>query len=413
MANKPLRIVMISTAYAPWLLGGAERSLQELSEELSASGNVVRVLALGPAESGISTDVLGGVDVVRFGSRAFKPFENGNVNASIIEKIRFHTGEMLRIRTLLFLRRELKKFEPDIVHFHNLAGMGWVAWLAASKFPTVQSLRDFYLLCLKTTAEHNGKSCTNTWAICWFRRLGFSISRPRPSAFIGVSDRMIEIHRTGGSVKSSESATTVYNRPAVIRVPPSARKGGARIFGLMGTISQEKGTWLAIEAFRKARDQSSILGLKLVIAGSGSKEQLERLSSICLIDTDILAIGTSPPDQFFSLVDVVLMPTQWEEPFGRVAAETLLAERILVASEVGGLPEVARLHGGRYSLIRDFRDSQEWSTAIQDLTVCLPTYREASVMRENTVASEFMTVYESVISERSLRSSSGKRKTKK
>jgi glycosyltransferase involved in cell wall biosynthesis len=37
--------------------------------------------------------------------------------------------------------------------------------------------------------------------------------------------------------------------------------------------------------------------------------------------------------------DVVALPAQWQEPFGRVVAEALMTGRPVVATAVGGIPE--------------------------------------------------------------------------
>jgi glycosyltransferase involved in cell wall biosynthesis len=42
-------------------------------------------------------------------------------------------------------------------------------------------------------------------------------------------------------------------------------------------------------------------------------------------------------------VDVVVIPSLWEEPFGKVAVEGLLNGKFVVCSSSGGLPEAAEL----------------------------------------------------------------------
>ncbi|WP_147371667.1 glycosyltransferase, partial [Calidithermus roseus] len=48
----------------------------------------------------------------------------------------------------------------------------------------------------------------------------------------------------------------------------------------------------------------------------------------------------------YAACDAVVVPSVWLEPFGLVAAEALASERPVVASSVGGLPEVVQ-GGGR------------------------------------------------------------------
>ena len=62
--------------------------------------------------------------------------------------------------------------------------------------------------------------------------------------------------------------------------------------------------------------------------------------------TDVVEwLGAVPVDDVPRLLEratVVAVPSRYEEPFGLVAVEAGLAGRPVVASDVGGLPEVVR-----------------------------------------------------------------------
>jgi glycosyltransferase involved in cell wall biosynthesis len=63
--------------------------------------------------------------------------------------------------------------------------------------------------------------------------------------------------------------------------------------------------------------------------------------------------------------DVVVLPAQWQEPFGRVVAEGLISGRPVVASRVGGVPE--QLTGELSSLLFDPRDAGELAARLHAL----------------------------------------------
>jgi glycosyltransferase involved in cell wall biosynthesis len=81
--------------------------------------------------------------------------------------------------------------------------------------------------------------------------------------------------------------------------------------------------------------------LRLVIAGDGSLRGALEAEAAALGIADrvhLLGARNDVPDVLAAL-DVFAMPSEWE-PFGLAAAEAMAAGLPVVASEVGGLPEV-------------------------------------------------------------------------
>ena len=44
--------------------------------------------------------------------------------------------------------------------------------------------------------------------------------------------------------------------------------------------------------------------------------------------------------KFFEMIDVLIVPSLWNEPFGRVVIESILHSKPVIASNVGGIPEL-------------------------------------------------------------------------
>jgi glycosyltransferase involved in cell wall biosynthesis len=66
----------------------------------------------------------------------------------------------------------------------------------------------------------------------------------------------------------------------------------------------------------------------------------------------------------YSMSHVVIIPSQWEEPFGRVALEAMLSDVPVIASRTGGLPESV---GDGGILIDDFANVDMWADAVTEL----------------------------------------------
>jgi glycosyltransferase involved in cell wall biosynthesis len=44
--------------------------------------------------------------------------------------------------------------------------------------------------------------------------------------------------------------------------------------------------------------------------------------------------------KFFEMIDVLIVPSLWNEPFGRVVLESILHKKPVIASNMGGIPEL-------------------------------------------------------------------------
>jgi glycosyltransferase involved in cell wall biosynthesis len=51
-------------------------------------------------------------------------------------------------------------------------------------------------------------------------------------------------------------------------------------------------------------------------------------------------MGFTQPEEFFPLIDMLIVPSLWQEPFGRVIVEAYSYGLPVLASRVGGIPEI-------------------------------------------------------------------------
>ncbi|MEQ1870848.1 MAG: glycosyltransferase, partial [Vicinamibacterales bacterium] len=96
---------------------------------------------------------------------------------------------------------------------------------------------------------------------------------------------------------------------------------------------------------------------------------------------------------------VVLVPSQWPEPFGRVAIEAMAAGIPVIASATGGLPECC---GGAARLVRRFRSAEAWREAL-DVHAHDASDVPARARRGRRQAERFQTGRSLVIAERLIR----------
>jgi spore coat protein SA len=116
----------------------------------------------------------------------------------------------------------------------------------------------------------------------------------------------------------------------------------------VGRLVPIKGVHILVEAFREilARNPRA----RLVIAGSSffagarqSRYEAELAQLAAPVSAAITFTGYLPHASLkflYSACDVVVVPSLWQEPFGLVVLEAMAAGTCVVASAVGGIPEI-------------------------------------------------------------------------
>jgi glycosyltransferase involved in cell wall biosynthesis len=116
--------------------------------------------------------------------------------------------------------------------------------------------------------------------------------------------------------------------------------------GYVGRISPEKGVDVALQAVARLQDEG--LEVDFEIAGGGEDEHLRELEALAAglgIAERVSFLGplaTAALKDFYARIHALVVPSVWEEPAGLVLVEGALAGVPLVASRVGGIPEIVR-----------------------------------------------------------------------
>jgi glycosyltransferase involved in cell wall biosynthesis len=102
---------------------------------------------------------------------------------------------------------------------------------------------------------------------------------------------------------------------------------------------------------------AEVSGRELVVAGPGLPRRVSsRLRSL----GHVRLVSYRPIDRLLDGAGAVLVPSQWPEPFGRIAFEGLAAGVPTLASATGGLPELVP----EAQLVHAFREPQAWAEAL-------------------------------------------------
>lgn len=136
-------------------------------------------------------------------------------------------------------------------------------------------------------------------------------------------------------------SSLIYNGMNMPTLPPEPLPSCFPTLLCLGRLAEEKGFDLALDAFVLLRD--SFPHTRLIIAGDGpARPTLEQQAAKLGLTEFVQFVGWVTPDRVPALMNratVVVMPSR-HEGFGLVALEAALMARPIVATRVGGLPEV-------------------------------------------------------------------------
>lgn len=164
-------------------------------------------------------------------------------------------------------------------------------------------------------------------------------------AVIAISHDCLEWIRSSAGDRVAARTHVVHNgvrEPAF--TPPAAGRASASLV-VVGRLAERKGQDVAIAATALVRQAGFDVTLTLVGDGypgyEGHVDGLHALAAAQGVAGVTVFAGFQDPAPYVSAADVVLVPSR-VEPFGLVAVEALLLGRAVVASRVGGLPEIVR-----------------------------------------------------------------------
>ena len=327
-----LNILEVCSAYPP-SRGGVERFVQETSRGLARRGHRVTVLTSSRGLKTESSDRTGadGIRVIRFPER-------------------FHILEAPIIPAIAF---SILGMHFDLLHVHGMS-------------PTITDLA-IVLGKLKrkpvVVTYHNDAEATLTWRIASLAAAMYALlSVP----VLNLAD--VIVCATRSYANSSPSLRHIPGKlkiiPMGVEMDRFARStdatGGARrrkqvLF--VGQLKDYKGVDVLIRAIAKLRRDGHDIGLQ--VAGAGPiLPKLRGTADELGLDGGVKFVGNVDDEALIDLYnqcDLFVLPsTSRREAFGLVQLEATAAGKRVVASDIPGVGEVARMAGGFLARPNDY-----------------------------------------------------------
>lgn len=277
--------------------GGAERFVIDLSNAMVKRGHTVSIIVLKDDVPMIGTLLAG-------------------VHMHVVEK----KGKV-SLGLVGALKRELQTIDPDIVHTHLFGADLWGRLAALLlRIPSI-------------TTEHN----TNVDE-SWFKKKIKTFLRPASLVYTcnsnavslwmqeeyGIHEKKIQLIHQGITLET------------YTQVPPASMEDPLQLLAL-GRFEHQKGFDLLLDALDGVKDYRWHLHMR----GAGSQRIGLLAHTKCLKQHDDVTFHEPDDDvaKILEGIDMVIMPSRWEG-LGLVAKEAMAAERFVIATSVGGLPEI-------------------------------------------------------------------------
>lgn len=162
------------------------------------------------------------------------------------------------------------------------------------------------------------------------------------------------------------SDTTTQKKNSAMSAAPSLRGragGEAPILGVVSRLEPIKGMDLVVPAFAEVLKRFP--EVRLLVVGDGTlRATMEQQAAELGCADRITWVGRQPQEelaQWYAQMDIVLMPSR-SEGFGLTAIEAMANGCVMVASNVGGLPEVVR--DGVCGLLHRTEDVQDMADKV-------------------------------------------------
>lgn len=343
MSLKVKNILLVNTYYYPEIQGGAEYSVKKLAEALTQKGH--KVLVLSSAKENMH-EVIEGVNVQRVKFHSIY-HSYGTMKKCPLTKLVHRILDFKNPFNKKLIEDVLKAFKPDVVHTNNLYEITPEIWKVAYEYniPVIHTIRDYYLMCPKATLmKKNNEGCGKESILCRsYQDINRKLTR-YVRVLTAPSSRMISYVIKKDFFKNSIKQV-VYNAfefdlnqiEESINLHNSSLNQEKVTFVYLGSFFKHKGIEFLINAFCQLNNDNA----RLILAGKGPEQEI--VEQACKANQNILYAGfleQKEIDLLLQKCDILICPSLWNEPFGRVVLDAYKNGLPVIACNVGAMPEI-------------------------------------------------------------------------
>ncbi len=276
------------------------------------------------------------------------------------------------IRNAKALTSAVKAFRPDVLH--SFSRIAYLTPLLRSRLPKIMSYQ-------RRPGPRNVA-------------LAVKLARRGTMRFTGCSEHICRQGREGGG-----DWTPIPNFVEMRKLAFRAEVPEDAPMVFLSRIEEIKGAHNAVFAAKKT-------GIPLVIAGNHSesgeegrywREEIEPEIDGALI-RHVGPVDDQQKDDVLGSARAMIVPIEWDEPFGIVFAEALACGTPVISSPRGSLPEIVKdgVHG---FLVQSREEAARAAEAVHRLNRSACRHRAEELFSETAVIPMYLELYERAVSE--------------
>lgn len=313
-----MRVLMVTPFYHP-ITGGTESLIAEIARKLNEMGEHVDIMTFNINQSWRPWSI-----------NQFRKTEIEEVDGVKVIKVSALTFLPTRIifRTNFIPGRFLDKFKKyDVIHFHNDVDLSFPVFSRSVNKPKI-----LHCHCLSITYDSYRKNLIQRY---FFRKSADIYIAPsffvsKLIADLGISKKQIRV---------------VYNGIDIAKFRPSENGKIKNMLLFVGRLDPKKGLLVLLEALNHLKSS-----VKLIIIGPQSRPWFFKklLFSIRKVNEKgfhrVIYLGPLKPDEiigWYQKASIFILPSL-AEGFPVTALEALSCGTTVVATNVGGLPEIVK-----------------------------------------------------------------------
>lgn len=359
--SQSCRVLFVSDAFMPYI-GGAEKSALTILSVLAQQGVEVAVLTNRYT-----------------GTKRHESHSNLEINREKLFSERsfdFFQRCLFYLKAIPMIMKYIITFKPDVILTQQLVSIPAITVGNFFHVPVVAIIHDYWPICYYRSLLTSNREICSSYDRC-FREIYACVNNhaqvffprtkePRglPPLFAAVLSIFIFVHTLAAKQLvrradaiivvshflrktlistgiDSRKIKVVYN-PVVVDDQRKMEVKGSPHLLYVGRLDIKKGVEFLLKAMQQVCMR--VKDARLTIVGDGPREDRFRLLAKSLhIDHCVEFLGKVSDNHLTHLYNsctVVVVPSIWAEPFGRVVAEAIMHRRPVVASNVGGIPEL-------------------------------------------------------------------------
>jgi len=329
-----MKVLLISSLYYPHR-GGADRVVQILAEGLVKAGHEA-VVVCSSKERSCVRDV-NGVKVYYLRLRnVYWPFDGYHPNVAL--RAAWFAIDAYNVWAARAVGRILDLEQPSLVNTHNLAGFSACVWseVKRRKLPLVHVMHDYWLICGNGSMYTRGEVCRTPCLTCRI----YSTPRRRLSRMVdavsAASNFLLQRHVEQGLFGEAKPTRWIHNASNIeIGVRPRVTIPAGKLrLGYLGRVEAAKGVEVLLETLAAIPE-----GWELWVAGRGNQRYEEQLKKRFMSER-VKFLGFVQPKDLFVNIDVLVVPSLWNDPLPTVIFEAYAHGIPVIGSSRGGIPEL-------------------------------------------------------------------------